>query len=353
MSIPTKRFSVIGEETNMAITALNELEDTFIRNDPNAEYIEISAEMESFLQDMMLTVPSEYESNIDTAVRSTKDLIADMKDINLLDVKEMDRRVQDLFPDNPTARSIFSQMSEKCKKDPLSMQGLGKPYDPSVSCNGRKTNTKNNDCNAGKYGDILNKLTGGAYQSSYQDLNAMLKKVIALASFGYKMNMCGVFNAVTKDMDNKPMLSRASAGLLGMLNKSGNTLGVLDVIGGSVALSPLRELPSAVSMTLSSFKMPSGLKEFNMVDMSDRIMAGAELLDLNFNVNGDMLSISQFGNFNKNLSTVMATKRTNTVIDENSLTFIPDSNHVFLSSAYENDLFNKNETGLSIENMWT
>jgi hypothetical protein len=355
MAISSKRFSIIGEETNLSITNLDEIEDAFIRNDPDADYSEISAELEDFVQDMMDEVPFDYEDDIDEATRATKDLIADMKDVDLLDVKQMDKRVQDLFPDNPIARSVFTQMSDKCKRDPLSMQGLGKPYDPSVSCNGRKTNTKNNSCNAGKYGDILNKLTGGAYNSSYEDLNGMLKKVMALASFGYKMNMCGVFNAVTKDMTNKPMLSRASAGLLGMLSKSSNSLGALDVIAGSTGLSPLRELPGALSMTLSSFKMPSGMKEFDMAEMSDRMMGGAELLDGEFDRSENMLSISEFGDYNEDLSDIMTARRTAIAIDEDSLDFIPDSDQVFLSSAYEasgTDGFYSDADGLVSEDLW-
>lgn len=336
MSIASKRFSIIGEETNMSITALDELEDTFIRNDPDAEYADVPEEMEDFLQDMMDEVPSEYDEAVDEAVRATKDLIADMKDVDILNPKELDKRIADLFPDNPVAKSVFSQMSDKCKREPLSMQGLGKPYDPSVACNGRKTNTRNNDCNAGKYGDILNKLTGGAYSSTFEDLNGMMKKVLALASFGYKMNMCGVFNAVTKDMTNKPMLSRASAGLLGMLSKSGNSLGALDVIGGSAGLSPLRELPGAISMTLGAFKMPSGMKETDMSEMSDRILGGAELLDPDFGTSEGLLSVSEFGDeYNEELSDVMCARRNAIAIDEDSLDFIPDSDHVFLSAAYD------------------
>jgi hypothetical protein len=334
MSIPSKRFTVSGEETNMSVTAIADLKDTFIRNNPNAEITEISEDLESFIEDSMAEVPSEFDAAIDQAIRSTKDLIADIKDANLLDVKEMDKRIQKFFPNDPIARSVFTQLSDKCKKEPLSTDGLGKPYNPSVACNGRKTNTRNNDCNAGKYGDILNKLTGGAYASTYEDLNEKLKKIIALASFGYKMNMCGVFNAVTSDAVSKPMLSRASAGLLGMLSRTGNTLGALDVIGGSAGLSPLRELPGAIPMTFSAFQMPFGMKEIDMPDMSDRVTGAAEILDSEFCKKGTVLSISEYGDFNQELSTVMDTRRMALSIDEDSLGTIPDSDHLFLSAAY-------------------
>lgn len=335
MAISSKRFSVIGEETNMAVTSLNELKDSFIRNNPAAELKALSSNLEGFVQNAMSKIPTELESSVDEAIRSTKDLIADMKNIDLLSVKDLDKRLSDLFPDNPIAKSIFSQLSDKCKKDSLAMEGLGKPYSPSISCNGRKTNTRNNDCNAGKYGDILNKLSGGAYSSTHQDLNGMLKKILALASFGYKMNMCGVFNAITGGMDHKGMLSRASAGLLGMMSKARNSLGALDIIGASAGLTPLLELPGAIPMTLSAFKMPEGFKEFDMSSMCDRMLGGAELLNPDFGMADDYLSITEFGDYNEDLAEIMTASRKEFSFDEDTLDLIPDTDHVFRSAAYE------------------
>jgi hypothetical protein len=284
----------------------------------------------------MAKAVTEKEASIDTAVRTTRDLIANVKDSTVLNPAALNKKVLDLFPDNPLARSVFSQLSEKCKTPALNNHSLGKPYKPTVSCNGKPSAASNGPCNAGSFGDILNKLTGGGYDAVYKDLNQLLNRVMALGSFGYKMNMCGVFNAVTSGMGDKSMLSRASAGLLGMLSKSGNSNGALDVISASAGLSPLSDLPSAIPMTLSSFSMPDGIKESGLSDMSDRMMGGAELLNETWDKASDgMLSTVNLGSYNDDLASVMNASRKDIAIDENSLSFIPNSDHVFLSSVYE------------------
>jgi hypothetical protein len=336
MAIISKRFATLNGNDDLSISDISSLSDTLIRNNPELQLKALSTELSTFVEGGMCKATTEKEASIDSAVRSTRDLIANVKDSKLLNPAELNKKVLDLFPDNPLARSVFTQLSDKCKTPALNNHSLGKPYNPTISCNGKPAVASNGACNAGSYGDILNKLTGGGYNAAYKDLNLLLNKVMALGSFGYKMNMCGVFNAVTADMGDKSMLSRASAGLLGMLSKSGNSVGALDVIGGSAGLSPLRELPAAVSMTLSSFSIPDGIKESGLSEMSDRMMGGAELLDESWNkTNDDMLSIADFGSYNEDLASVMNASRKDIAIDENSLSFIPNSDHVFLSSVYE------------------
>ena len=182
------------------------------------------------------------------AVRSVKSLYGDVKDIAANGSKMIDDQIKNLFGGIPGAGGAFSSMSSNCKNRASGFGGMGKPYDASFSCNGKDKAATGGACNSGGFSDALNKLTGGEYNSSYNDLNKTLAGLMGLSKFGYDLNMCGVFGSLSNSVSGlagagSELLSRASAGLAGTLSNDGNTYGLLDLAGSSTGLSPKLEYP--------------------------------------------------------------------------------------------------------------
>lgn len=287
MSIAAKRFSIFDTDTNLPTSDLTSLEYGGVLNSPNlAEGLDnLKGKFEDItkgLFDSKDSLSKDLQVAFDEQVLEVKGILGGVKDFSKATTAEMEGVIKDLFPSNPLAQSIFSQMSEKCRKSAMNNNGFGKPFDIGYNCGQGTRASGNKACTTSSFSNLLNQLTGGAYGAVFQDLNSSLKALMGLASFGYRMNMCGVFNALAGGLGlgDKGFLARAGAGVLSVLGNIKKPLGVFDLASTTAALglNIKAELPGAAKAAFSSVADNLFPKK-DLESVGERLLASAEIFD--------------------------------------------------------------------------
>lgn len=342
MTITAKRFDGLNEETNIGTVDFLSNASSSIFNSPNNELKDISADMESFLMNLVEgTTPSDSGTTEDEfgLSRISKSLSGGIKDLSTLNTKTIDNAIAGMLPDNPIAQSAFRQISSQCKNSALTPAGFGMPFDPTIACGDNTNSAGKNGCSSAQFSNLLSKMTNGAYTSVFTDANSILRNLIGLSNYGYDMNMCGVFSALASGMTpnmTSGILNRASAVLLGSLSMVGNSVGVMDLASSTAGLNPILENPSGISSFFTNFTKPSSVTENGFSVFSDRALAAATLLDSGWDTSKEdsLLSIAQMGRNNKDLEDVLVSKVMDNVADEDSLSTIFSSDTDFMRAAY-------------------
>ena len=324
MAIPARRFDFLSEETNVATTDFY-AQGSAILNDTAQDLQELTADMEAFIQNAVQSSKDELSELLDNAVsevqsvsqvskdtiREARSLFGSVRDLARDAPKQLEKAVGSLLPNNPIVQSMFKTMSSKCKQNAFGRGGLGKPYDTSMNCGGKSRKAGSNGCDTGQFSNILNALSGGAYNSAFNDANGTLAAVMALASYGYKMNMCGVFGALAGAVGQNPdLLSRAAGGLINSLSEDGNVLGILDLSSASAVLGlhSLVENPGGIGKIISGFKMPDEISEMmstGIGGLTERFQGALELFkpDMAQSLIDGVPTIEDFGdNYNPDLT---------------------------------------------------
>lgn len=344
MAIVAKRFKVFDEETNVAITDfVSNTRDIY--NSVNNEVKELKAGAEDFIKNAIKESGIEgLKDKIPTEqIREVKQLYGNLKDLTKISTKDIDNAVRELIPDHPLAQAAFNKLSSSCKNKALNKGGLGKPYDADMNCNGKSRKANSGSCNSGGLSNVLGKLTGGAYNSVYSDLNKGLSSILSLASYGYKMNMCGVFGALSGSIGSdllgglgKNLLSRASGGLLGELSAAKNTFGILDLAGASAGLHTLLEYPKGIVDSLTNFKIPEDIREIAQEEFGERFTGAMELFDSGWKESGlgDLISLKNVEGYSSDLDNVLSCGRLGNVFSEDALDIPIISDKDVFSAAY-------------------
>lgn len=345
MPVSAKRIKSMGYDTNVPVTDLSSLgSNDVLNNSLNLLNEKLSSdEVKSLLNKTdekltdILAQVREGKLDFDSGVREAKGLFTKIKDVTGLPTKELDKIISGIFRGkSPLASAFSSGLNKGCKDRVGSYKGLGKPYDLKVNCGG-KTKKSTSRCNNGEFGDLLNKLTNGAYGGSINDLNSALQSLVALSMYGYDLNMCGVFSALSLGIDNKGVLNRGAAGIFNALNSSNNTLGFLDLAGSSSGLTPLLEYPGAIAGGIKSFTIPKDIKEMGISELSTRMFAAEELLNSKYRESmfDGTLSIAdaEYG-MSEDYRLAMKIKASDNVIDENNMDFVTNDDSVFSSAAF-------------------
>lgn len=399
MAISAKRFKFLDEETNVGVADFFDSKSADIFNSPNNELKVVTADLQALIASTTQCTKASIDemkaatsgaisqakesmskatdaigqaksalnsvkatasnaisqakgtiSDLKSAVtqseaasmfRKAKGVYGDLRDVSKMGTKALDAAVGELLPNNPIVQSTFSKMASKCKTSALGSNGFGKPFDLSMNCNGKKRSTGgSNSCNSGQFSDVLNKLTGGNYQSSFSDLNQTLKNLMGLSKFGYNMNMCGVFGALGAGL-NGNVLSRAAGGLIGSLSSSKNVLGMFDLAGATAGLNVGLVNPSAVSSLFGGFKIPSEIKQYDLGDFNERLNGAAELYNGDWTTSNydDMLSIGDMGGSNGDLQACMRGETMNNMPSEDNLDAVFDNENDFRAVAYSTNSF--------------
>lgn len=359
MTIAAKRFKVLDEETNVAVADFYSSTSSDIFNSPNNIVNEITTDLAAFVDNAKGTsldsitsaitnstsialpasvadAASAIGSATQAATRTAKGISGALKDISGLSTKSLDKLVSEALPDNPLVQSTFNKLSGSCKNKALSSGGLGKPFDVSLNCNGSKRSGSSSTCNSSSYGDLLNKLTGGSYNSTWADGNAALKALVSLANYGYNLNLCGVFGALSSGISSDPgVLSRASGSLLGTLSSAGNTLGVLDVIKSSAGLHPLLENPSAISQVFSGVSIPNEIKEYGLPDLSSTIGEAVDSLDAGWDTSDfdDITSSAMLDASNNEMMDLLRSSVMENAVNEDALDEVKDTAYDYMYGA--------------------
>lgn len=334
MTISAVRFKSLDKQYNVPVLDFKNVNSSDIFNSPNLDTKVIDNKLQAFLDNGQQVPKINLGGAKDSLMRKAKGAMAAIADLSKLGPKDIDKAISGMIPNNPVAQSIFNQMSDKCKKKGLSNGGLGKPYDANVSCNGKNRKAKDG-CSSLSYGNFLNRITGGQYNSKYQNLNDSLKNLISLSKFGYNMNMCGVFSALSGDL-NKNVLSRASGSLLGHLGATSNLLGVFDLAGSSSGLHTAIENPAGLNSVFNNLKRIPEMTNSALPDLSEKLLTSAEA------IKGDWMTGSTPGTLstafsdvrNSNVSDLFSSKLMDIKTDPVNLNTIPASDLGFMTSAY-------------------
>lgn len=324
MPIPAQRFDFLSEETNVATSDFYS-QGSAILNDKAQDLQELSADMHEFIQNAVQSSYEELDEMLKNAVsevqsvsqvskdtiREARSLFGSVRDLARDAPKQLEKAVGSLLPNNPIVQSMFKTMSSRCKQNAFGRGGLGKPYDTSVNCGGKSRKAGSNGCDTGQFSNILNALSGGAYNSAFNDANSTLAAIMALGMYGYKMNMCGVFGALASAVGQNPnLLSRAAGGLINGLSEDGNVLGILDLSNASAVLGlhALVENPGGIGKIVSGFKMPGEIGEMlstGVDGLTERFQGALELFkpDMTQSLIDGVPSIEDFGdNYNPDLT---------------------------------------------------
>lgn len=322
MAISAQRFDFLSRETNVATSDFYKGGSDILNGKVN-ELKDMTVDMAEFIQNAIQSTQEELTDLRDQAVaevqaetgiapesiRDAKKLFGSVRDLAQNAPKQLEKAIGSMLPNNPVVRNMFNQLSNKCRQNAFGRGGLGKPFDASMNCGGKNRKAGGNGCDTGTFSNILNTLTGGAYNSAFNDANGTLAAIMALSMYGYKMNMCGVFGALATSLSSDPtLLSRASGGLLNALSEDGNVLGILDLAGASAGLNGLMENPGGITAALSGFKLPDEVKEFALAGangLSERFQGAMEIFNSDFGTSlaDQVPSIADFGDeYNPDLS---------------------------------------------------
>lgn len=352
MAIAAKRFEILTGETNVGINDFLEKKNSAILNLDSMVVLPITEAIQSFTDvaiqdpiyiDKLMAEAAQFAKTFDaqpaTEVRTTKDLLGVVKDISKLSPKNLEKMLTGMIPGNSALNNtLFGNMSLLCKQNNFGFDGFGKPFDLTVNCGGGNRGTGAN-CNNGQFSNILNKLTGGAYNAAFTDLNAILKNLMSLSLFGYGLNMCGVFGALAGSVTDTKVLNRAAAGIGSTLAEKGNSLGMFDLASSTVALGlkPILEVPNIVNKFLTNFKSPLGTKENNQSNVANQILATAEINNptWNYNTNDNMLSIEEASmGYNSDVGKMFTSKTLDNTFSQDNLNYIPSDDFTFTNVAY-------------------
>ena len=296
MAISAKRFQCLSGETDPIYGDLLTGGDANYNSVTN-ELMDISGDMSKFIESADTNIPdpqslldeakenlNEITPDIDLGapLREAKGLMGGLRDMSGLAPKALEQSVAGMLPNNQLAQSSFNKLARQCKNNAGGYGGLGKPYSPSMNCNGRNKKAGSGGCSSSSFGDILSKLTNGDFSGVFRDLNALLGSLFGLSKYGYNLNMCGVFGSLTNSLDGAgEVASRASAGLLSALSLDQNINGITDLAGTVVrdGLTPWLEVPGSANMVMAGVSMPDDLMERDYSQMAERIMGSAEAVD--------------------------------------------------------------------------
>lgn len=333
MAISATRFKFLDNQTNVATIDFMSTKSAEILNAPNAASNTISSALADFLNKDK-SAKGTGQAAGENPARTTKDPSSSTLDLSKFSDKDIDRMISDRLPDG-LAKSAFDKLSSSCKRKLMRSDGFGKPYDPTVDCNGNKKKSKAGQCGSSQFSGVLNKLTGGAYNSSFQDLNAMFKNLLALAGYGYSLNMCGVFGALANGVD-KNVAGRAAGALLGNLGATGNVNGFADLAAAASGLNAMKVLPSAIKGVYNNFKLPEGTKQKDFKSLNDKVSLASSALDSNWNKSSadNILSTKFTDKYVPDVHKIIkADSYVN--LDEDDLKSAPSGDMAFLSAAYK------------------
>ena len=345
MSIPSRRQEILDGENNVATSEFQNQTDSGVYNSPNLEEKSLSPEGQAVIETDTQSETITFEKIKDTTTRAAKDAMGKVRDISKLSGKDIDGIIGGMLPNNPQAQSLFNKLADKCKSRGLGSGNIGKPFDKNMSCgSGQKRQSGRPGCNTSEYANVINKLTNGQYQSNYFDLNKALANLVGLSKFGYDMNMCGVFSALSNNLD-PAVLSRASGALLGYVGGAGNVLGFLDLSKSQPGLHALRENPSGLNSVFTNFKLPKETRERDLVGLSQQVDAGAQLYDDGYNVSyhDGVSSVAYSDGYNPDLDKMYQAHASNNSVSADNPDAVPDNAVIYSAAAYSSGRIETND----------
>ena len=354
MAIATKRFSAFDTETNIGTADYSSLGGSSIANLGINDDIKPTASIDELVNSAIEKNAAEEaaESALDKATRVAKGATSSFTDITKLTGSAKTDFLNSVSGGNAQVAKTLGTTLDKCSTNRGLGAGLNKrPGDMSANCgNGNvslgRGGSSSSNCSASSFGDLLSKLTGGIFSGVFKDTDSIMRALMALAGQGYGLGMCGVFGSLSQSPMGSQLtnleLSQVSGGLLSTMGLSGNTNGFLDVANSSAGLTPLMSNPDGIQNFYSNFNL-GGTKEYGMCTMSDRALAGGDLLSDDWRTSEDGLpSTGGFGDWNSDLSSCFEAKVADRSFGDDELdNYIEDDDAVTLAaySTGDRDVF--------------
>lgn len=329
MALSAKRFKVLDDETNIPTLDFTDVKTADLFNSPNLELRDMDADMTDFVKQAAASKSfdlSPLKDKASTLVRSSKDIFSAVKDVSSLSPSLLDKAISDLIP-NASAQSAFKKLAPACRTGPMGHHNSGKPFDTNIDCNGKSRTSSGGGCTNG-FSNVLNAISGGLYNSSSRDLNSALSNLVSLATTGYKMNMCGVFGALSGGLPNL-VQSRGASSIMGMLGGTSNLRGVFDIakstVGSGFALT--KDLPGMIPNVFNNFKTPFDAKQTEFPSLNDSINESMFSFDKNWNKSSadSILSCSFIDKPSVDYDAILRSDAMKFNVSSDDLDIIPDS----------------------------
>lgn len=349
MAIAAKRYSFLNNETSVPSTSFTSGLDSGVLNSAANETKVASDSAVSSIKTAVQTTGSlvkETSNEVSSTLRSVKSFSGNLLDLSSLSDKRLDGFIEELSGADPAVSRSLSEIMKKCVSKGSGYGIPGKPSDASIFCGSGKLSVKtgaagaggNSKCDAGTLTNMLNKLSGGSYNNSYKDTSKTMQQLMSLSGMGYNLGLCGVFGAISGKLGGslgKPELSKALGGLMGVMASGSKTNAVLDLAKSAVALAPLSYVPGIAGKFLSNYKNPDNVGETKILETSERVFGGLELMDGKWNKSNfdGMLSVGATPGYRKDLSSIMTASCRNNIPSLDDLDRIPVGDKFFTASA--------------------
>lgn len=329
MALSAKRFKVLDDETNLPTLDFTDVKTADLFNSPNLEMRDMDSDMTDFVKQAAASKSfdlSPLKDQASSLVRPSKDIFSSVKDVSSLTSGALDKAIADLIP-NASAQSAYKKLAASCKTGPLGHYNSGKPFDTNVDCNGKSRTSSGGGCTNG-FSNVLNALSGGAYNSTSRDLNSALSNLVALATTGYNMNMCGVFGALSGGLPNL-VQSRGASAIMGALGSSSNLRGVFDIAGSTTGsgFALTKDYPGMIPNVFDNFKTPFDAKQTEYTSLNDTINESMSNFDTDWNKSSTdgILSCSYINKPSTDYNDILRGDAMNFNVNENNLDLIPSS----------------------------
>lgn len=353
MAIAAKRFQFLTQDTNLASSTFGAGKLDDIINSAVNEFKTVGEDAENLIRTSFPEEASLAKNIYSSAKDSFEEYSRDIKSIagKLTDYKGAPENLVNELVKSFTSNTGGSTAVAKSAMDMMRRCGRGssygfggRPYDLSASCSGGKASLgrygTSSGCNSAGYTDLLNKLTGGAYNTGFRDITSGLRSLMALSGYGYKLGLCGVFSGLysSKVFDALGLTNleygKAAGNLLGIMGAGGNVRGWIDVAKGSTGLNPALTNPASLDELLGNLEIPEGVGEIDQVELMRQLRGGQELYDEDWMHNEEgMLSMGHLNGVSSDYSSLSDVWLTDRSFGQNDLDAIPDSDDSFLSAA--------------------
>lgn len=286
MSIPAIRNRLMTQETHVGVIDLTAPVPTDPYNLPGLDILETEIDLGEFTSPLTQKIPPlpSIKPSFDDLKRVSASGMSTITDLSKFNDKALQEKIGNMLPDTLGGNALKG-LSKACMTRGMNGFDLGRPYDNSVNCNGRNTRGRSGGCANGNFSNILSKLTNGAYNSQFSDINQILRGLVGLTKLGMDMSLCGVFTALGNKYAgvlSKDMLGKAGASVLGFAAGSKNMKGVFDLASsttGPVGALAGKLNQKGVKDIFAIGTAPLGVKEVDYKIHADAITESVNVFD--------------------------------------------------------------------------
>ena len=249
-------------------------------------------------------------------LRITKDFFSSGINLTATPSAVLNSAANSLLGSNPQAASALKQLSSTCQNTILAGFVPSGQSTNLVSCaNGGTRQASVGSCNINQYANLLAAQNGGIYNPTISNQYNMVNTASLLGIAGYKQGLCGVFTALTSNVDNVDALSKIASNMLGSAATGKDMLSVMDIGSSLKGGNVPSVVPGISSVILSNYQQPSEITNSKLGNFSNNFLSSLSNIDSNWSTdsNTGLPSVVNLGGINSSNS-----KGINTLLRANS-----------------------------------